>query len=43
MSLGESEAAAILKNLGPKEVQAIGTSMSQLQDIKQEQVETAVG
>ncbi len=42
MSLGESEAAAILKNLGPKEVQAIGTSMSQLQDIKQEQVEAAV-
>lgn len=42
MSLGEADAAAVLKNMGPKEVQAIGTSMSQLEDVRQEQVESAV-
>lgn len=42
MSLGEADAAAVLKNMGPKEVQAIGTSMSMLADVQQEQVESAV-
>ncbi len=39
MSLGESDAAQILKHMGPKEVQRIGTAMSQLANIQQDQVE----
>lgn len=42
MTLGEAEAAAVLRNMGPKEVQAIGTSMAQLADVIPEQVEEAV-
>ncbi len=42
MSLGEADAAAVLKNMGPKEVQAIGTSMNRLENVQQEQVEAAV-
>ncbi|MCW8883865.1 MAG: flagellar motor switch protein FliG [Motiliproteus sp.] len=42
MSLGESDAAEILKHLGPKEVQRIGTAMSQLADVQQDQVETVL-
>ncbi|MFK8020152.1 MAG: flagellar motor switch protein FliG [Pseudomonadales bacterium] len=41
MSLGEADAAAILKNMGPKEVQAIGTSMTTLENVQQEQVAAA--
>ncbi len=43
MSLGEAEAAAILRNMGPKEVQAIGMSMTQLADVNHTQVHSAVG
>jgi flagellar motor switch protein FliG len=43
MTLGESEAAAVLRSMGPKEVQAIGTAMAQLADVKPEQVEEVVG
>ncbi len=42
MSLGESDAAEIMKHLGPKEVQRIGTAMSQLADVQQDQVETVM-
>lgn len=39
MSLGEAEAAQILKHMGPKEVQRVGTAMATLKDITQDQVE----
>ncbi len=42
MSLGESDAAEVLKHLGPKEVQRIGTSMSRLSNVQQDQVETVL-
>jgi flagellar motor switch protein FliG len=38
MSLGEADAAAVLKHMGPKEVQRVGAAMSQLANIEQEQV-----
>ena len=38
MSLGESDAAQILKHMGPKEVQKIGQTMAQL-NIQRHQVE----
>jgi flagellar motor switch protein FliG len=40
MSLGEADAAEILKHMGPKEVQRIGTAMSQLSNVAQEDVES---
>lgn len=43
MSLGEKEAAEVLKHLGPKEVQRLGASMASLENIEQEQVEDAMG
>ena len=39
MALGEADAAEILKHLGPKEVQKVGLSMTQLTEVTQEQVE----
>lgn len=39
MSLGEKEAAEILKHLGPKEVQRIGTAMTSLENVSQSMVE----
>lgn len=42
MSLGEKDAAAVLRHLGPKEVQRIGSAMTQLQNIQQEQVAEVV-
>jgi len=42
MSLGEEEAAEVLKHLGPKEVQRIGTAMTALKDVTQEHVEAVV-
>jgi len=39
LSLGEADAAQILKHMGPKEVQRVGTAMAQLKDITQDQVE----
>ncbi len=42
MTLGESSAAEILKHLGPKEVQRLGTAMAQLANIQQEQVEVVL-
>ena len=42
MSLGEKDAAELLKHLGPKEVQSVGATMAQLKDITQSQVEGVV-
>ena len=42
MSLGEKDAAAVLRHLGPKEVQRIGAAMTHLQNIEQSQVEDIV-
>jgi len=42
LSLGEADAAQILKHMGPKEVQRVGTAMAQLRDITQEQVESVM-
>ena len=43
MSLGEKDAAEILKHMGPKEVQRIGATMASLENIEQVQVETVLG
>lgn len=43
MSLGEKDAAEILKHMGPKEVQRIGATMASLENIEQVQVESALG
>lgn len=42
MTLGETDAAEVLKHMGPKEVQRVGTAMSTLSEISQEQVEGVV-
>lgn len=42
MSLGEADAAQVLKHMGPKEVQRVGTSMAALKDISQEEVESVM-
>ncbi|WP_339673709.1 flagellar motor switch protein FliG [Dasania marina] len=42
MSLGEKEAAEVLKHLGPKEVQRIGTAMTALENVPQSHVETVM-
>ena len=39
MTLGEADAAEILKHLGPKEVQRLGTAMTQLSNVQQMEVE----
>jgi len=36
MSLGEEEAAMVMKHMGPKEVQSIGVSMAELHDVTQD-------
>ncbi len=43
MSMGEADAAEILKHMGPKEVQRLGSAMSQLANIEQNTVETVLG
>lgn len=42
ISLGEADAAEILKHLGPKEVQRIGEAMSRLDNVPQSRVESVV-
>lgn len=42
MTLGESSAAEILKHMGPKEVQRLGTAMAQLTNIQQYEVEVVL-
>lgn len=43
MSLGEADAAEILKHMGPKEVQRIGGAMTQLQNVQQSEVQAVLG
>lgn len=43
MSLGETDAAQVLKHMGPKEVQKIGLAMSQLQNVSRAEVEEVLG
>lgn len=43
MSLGEEDAAEILKHMGPKEVQRVGMAMSQLSDVPKNDVEYVIG
>lgn len=42
MSLGEQDAAQVLKHMGPKEVQRVGSAMASLKDITQDQVEAVM-
>jgi flagellar motor switch protein FliG len=43
MSLGEDEAAGVLKHLAPREVQKIGAAMAALKGVSREQIETTLG
>ncbi|MFN3580559.1 MAG: flagellar motor switch protein FliG [Pseudomonas sp.] len=43
LSLGESDAAAILKHMGPKEVQRVGSAMAGLRTVHREQVQQVMG
>jgi len=43
MSLGEQKAAEVLKHMGPKEVQKIGTIMASLNNVSNEKVESVLG
>ena len=38
MSMGEKDAAEVLKQMGPKEVQRVGAAMSQLSSVTQDTV-----
>lgn len=42
MTLGEQDAAQILKHMGPKEVQRVGSAMASLPNVSQDQVESVV-
>jgi flagellar motor switch protein FliG len=42
LSLGEDEAAEVMKFLSPKEVQKLGAAMATLKSVGRDQVETAV-
>jgi len=42
MTLGEGSAAEILKHMGPKEVQRLGTAMAQLTNVQQYEVEVVL-
>ncbi|MBD1553956.1 flagellar motor switch protein FliG [Pseudomonas typographi] len=39
LSLGETDAAQVLRHMGPKEVQRVGVAMAQMRNIHREQVE----
>jgi flagellar motor switch protein FliG len=43
MSLGEEDAAEVLKHMGPKEVQRIGTAMASLTNVTRDRVENVLG
>ena len=43
LSLGEEAAAAVMKHMGPKEVQKVGTAMASLENISQAQVTSVMG
>ncbi|MDT8407141.1 MAG: flagellar motor switch protein FliG, partial [Methylococcales bacterium] len=42
LAVGQDRAAQVLKNLGPKEVQSIGTTMAKLSDITSDMVDTVL-
>lgn len=42
LSLGQDEAAEILKNLGPKEVQKLGHAMAALKQVPRERIEEVI-
>jgi len=42
LTLGEDEAAEVLKHLGPREVQKLGAAMAQLKSVPRDQVEAVV-
>ena len=42
MSIGEEEAAEVLKYLGPKEVQKIGVAMASLENVTREQIQQSL-
>ncbi len=42
MSIGEEEAAEVLKYLGPKEVQKIGAAMASLSNVTHDEIQTAL-
>ncbi len=42
MSLGEASAAEVLKHMGPKEVQRLGTAMASLNNVQQQEVEIVI-
>ncbi len=42
MSMGEKDAAEVLKQMGPKEVQKVGTAMSALKSVSQESVQNVL-
>src|SRR5690554_7022804 len=39
LSLGESDAAAVLRHMGPKEVQRVGSAMAGLRTVNRDQVQ----
>src|ERR1700739_3726511 len=43
MSLGEAEAAEVLKHLAPKDVQKVGQAMASLSNVSREQATEVVG
>ena len=43
LSLGEADAAQVLRHLGPKEVQKVGTAMAQLRNVQKNQIEQVMG
>lgn len=43
LSLGEAEAAQILKHMGPKEVQKVGSAMASMHNVSRDQVQTILG
>lgn len=43
LSLGEADAAEVLRHMGPKEVQRIGAAMSKLKNVQQSDVQAVMG
>lgn len=43
LSLGETDAAQVLRHLGPKEVQKVGVAMAQMRNVHRDQVERVLG
>ena len=43
MTIGEDSAAAVLKHMGPKEVQRIGVAMTTVKDLTKEMVNNVIG